>query len=201
MNRIRILIGLCMFSGIVTYAQSLSLKINTDSLKIDRKTNSLVVSLTLCNKSKNDLLVYGVGSPPISVSFDLIEFCEVSSVGTGTAFALYRTTGEQEIPRIEMVDRYDRRKITDYILDSSLLVAKDHFIKSQMLLKSGAEIVFTEQISLEGFYLRKGIYYLQMVYYCGDKISNMVDVKKSNSFGNEIFRGCARSQKITITMH
>jgi len=183
-------------------SNSLSLKILEDSLACNGTCDTLTVSFTLRNESKDDILIYGLKrGGPYPTFIELPELCDVKNIGTGIAFALYHLDGTRERPEFRIFDRKGQRKVTKEILDSALHAVKVRFLQSAMILKKNEERSFVKRVPLHNFNLENGLYYLQMVYYCGNKTAEVLDMNKIERSDPKLFQGCATSIKIPFVVN
>jgi hypothetical protein len=168
MTILRVFILLLLGQGVlaqVNFSNSISIKINEDSLRCDTGSRTVALSLTFINDAKDDVLTYSFGDSPKAVSFGLSELCDIGSVGTGIAFAVYYSNGNQKVPEFEIVDYFDQKRITREMLDSAIRASNVSFLKSELLVRGYERKVFNKRISLKYFNLEKGVYYLRKIYY------------------------------------
>jgi len=182
------------------FSNSVSLAIYEDSLVCRNGCNTMDIQLKVSNDSNDDILVYGLtGEGIMRAPFDLSRFCDLSYTGTGIAFGIYSLDGKQLRYRSYIIDYYGQREVTKQVLDSALLVLKKDFISSAIVLKKHEHSTFVKHLSLKDFELEKGRYYVQVVYYSGERISDVLDInevtKKSKA---KLYRGCTFSSKIPL---
>jgi len=57
-------------------------------------------------------------------------------------------------------------------------------------------------VNLKNYHLEKGAYSLQVIYFAGKSISNMVDPRQiledEEAYDAKIYQGCARSNKVAL---
>lgn len=158
---------------------------------------TMTISMTFSNDSDSDILVYGLlNGGPKPAFYDLSGLCDTKRTGTGTQFVIYRADGVQKMAEFEIVDRRGQRPVTKGVIDSALHQMKVDFLKSAIVLKKREERTFVKQIPLDDFNLQKGLYYLQLCYYCGRQTADVLDLNQINRSGAKLFQGCATSAKI-----
>ncbi|MBS1559025.1 MAG: hypothetical protein JST69_09910 [Bacteroidetes bacterium] len=197
------IIVLLMLLCQLTCAQKIplmSLKVKEDTLACSKSCDKAIASLIFTNDSDSDILIYGLkhnGKDRLSPAFNgLSGLCDVTRTGTGAQFALYHPDGTQQLAEFEIVDHDIRKnRVTKKMMDSVFRVANKGFLESARILKAHEEITFETEVPLEQFNLQKGLYYFQVVYYCGNKSAEVLDsheVKRPAP----LFQGCATSAKI-----
>jgi len=199
----KILLMICVCTSVFaqsTLSRSISLTVFEDSLICRDACDTLSIHVNINNESNDDILVYGIdGEGIMRVSFELSRFCEAKDTGTGIAYGICSSEGKPLKYRIEILDYYGQRKVTKQMLDSALRVVENDFINSAIVLKKHEQRTFVKRLSLKDFELGKGTYYLQAVYYSGERISDVLNInevtKKSKA---KLFRGCAFSSKIPL---
>jgi hypothetical protein len=159
--------------------------------------------MTFRNDSDNDILVYGLlKGGPGPAFYDLSGLCDTRRTGTGIQFVIYRADGIQERAEFEMIDRIGQRPVTKQVMDSALLQMKAGFLKSAIILKKREERTFTKQVPLDdNFNLKKGLYYLQLCYYCGRKTADDLDLNEITKSRAKLFQGCVTSEKIPFVVN
>jgi hypothetical protein len=195
--RLVILILLCE-SACAQEIPSVSLRIKEDTLTCLKACDTVTASLTFTNDSNSDILVYGLKSGQAVPAFNgLSGLCDVMRTGTGMQFALYHTDGTQELAEFGIVDHdIGKGRIPDKkIVDSILRVGKAQFLSSGKILRRHEEVTLITEIPLNQFNLNKGLYYLQIVYYCGAKSAEVLDSNGVIRPAN-LFQGCAMSSKV-----
>lgn len=199
--RLLILLGICpcAFAQSIL-SSSISLTVREDSLIFKDACDKIDIHVSVKSDSNDDILVYGIdGDGIMRVSFELSNFCEAKDTGTGIAYGVYSSDGKQLKYRIEILDYYGQRKVKKQVLDSALRVVETDFINSAIVLKKHEQKTFLKRLSLKDFELGKGTYYLQVVYYSGERISDVLDIndvtKKSKA---KLYRGCTFSSKIPL---
>lgn len=182
------------------FSSSVSLTVVADSLTCKGTCTALDIWINVNNESDEDIVVYALrGEGVMPAPFDLSEFCDTKEAGTGIAFAIYSLDGKQRIRETQIIDYYGQKRVTKQLLDSALLSVKTNFINSAMVLRKQETKLVLKRVSLKGFLLEPGSYYLQLVYYSGENISDVIDVdevaKKSKA---KLYRGCTFSSKIPL---
>jgi hypothetical protein len=196
MTRVLLLILFCQ-STCAQEIPLISLKIKGDTLKCVKPCNTATASFIFTNESDNDIWVYGLKqASPIPAFNSLSGLCDITRTGTGIQFALYHPDGTQELAEFGIVDHDVRQgRVTKRMMDSIFRVMNVQFIASGMILKRRAEITIVTEVPLNQFNLKKGLYYIQFVYYCGTRSVEVLD-----SYGVKgpvkLFQGCATSAKI-----
>jgi hypothetical protein len=182
------------------FSDLITLRIDKDTLDYDSSKRCLSVPFTFCHNSKEDIIVYGLSVFPKPVPFDLKRLCDLKGTGTGIAFAVYRPDGRQENYQITIADEFNQRPVTREVLDSVFRVSNERFLKTKMILSKNDRVSFEKEVLLKDFLLEPGEYFLQITYYCGENIFNVVnasDVKKS---GAKLFQGCTMSNKVRFVV-
>ena len=100
------------------------------------------------------------------------------------------------MPQVTIYDRSDRKPVTKAVLDSALRVSKKRFLSTGRIIKKNEKVPFVHELPLENLHLPAGRYYLQMVYYCGRKILNVLDEREVKIKQKKLFQGCAVSNKM-----
>lgn len=176
------------------HSELLKLVLNADSIVYDASNKSAVVSYTFC--AVDDVTTYGLSGVPSAVPFGITELCVVGDVGTGLGFAVFNSVGKQEGVRVTIHDEFEQKAVTREVLDSIIKLSDERFIASkQILRKRNKPITFTKEILLDDLELNPGIYSLQLVYYCGEKIRNVRNLRIMQG-EPKLFEGCVFSQKI-----
>jgi hypothetical protein len=158
--------------------------------------------LTFSNNSDIDVLVYGIlKGGPKPAFYDLSGLCDTKRTGTGMQFVLYHADGTQERAEFEIGDGIKQRPVTKEVLDSALRQMHVDFLKSAMILKKREERTFIKQVPLHNFNLQKGLYYLQLCYYCGRKTADVLDSDEVRRSGAKLFQGCATSERIPFVVN
>ena len=193
--RILIFVLFCQSAWAQKTPSMISLKVSKDSLSCEKPCNTVAVSFIFGNDSEDDILVYGLRKGGPGPAFgSLSRLCDVTHTGTGIQFALYHSNGAQEMPEYEIVDYWKRKPATKEVLDSTFRAFNNRFLESVRILKKHDTITLIREVPLENFNLKKGLYYLQFVYYCGNKTAEMLDANKIDR--SKVFQGCALSTKI-----
>jgi len=192
-----LLIHPCVFAQSI-YSNSVSLTIQEDSLFCNDSSCVLDISLTFTNASKENVLVYALDGGLRLAPFDLSELCDKRNTGTGIVIGLYYPNEKQARPTIEIAHHQGQRKVTRQILDSVLYEARVDFLKSGIVLESGESKTYIKEFSLKRFMLPKGLYYLKVAYYSGDKTLEILDTDKIKKSKAKLFQGCTFSQKIPL---
>ncbi|MEO8471255.1 MAG: hypothetical protein ABI477_03645 [Chryseolinea sp.] len=175
--------------------QSLKLTIKEETLALDSSSTILRLTLTFRNESDHDLLIYGLTGDMQAAPLALSDLCR-PDVGTGMAIALYHKDGTQEMPMVNMAafTKTKSRKMPDSVRQAG----ESLFISSSMVIAKGEDRSFAKEVPINDFYLEKGSYDLEVIYYCGKKISAVVDVRKVNPGKALLFQGCALSRRISL---
>lgn len=200
--RVLILILICQS----TYAQdffskSLLLKINEDSLLCIGSCKVVTISFRLVNNSDEDVLIYGLKrGGPIPSFNGLSDLCDVKRTGTGMQFALYHPDGTEEMAEFEISDSFRQRPVKKEMIDSVLRQMKEDFLKSAMIIKGHEEKSFVKELPLHQYNLEKGLYYLEMLYYCGTNTAEALDLNEVSRSGAKLFQGCATSARIPFVV-
>lgn len=182
------------------FSNSVSLTVYEDSLVCRNGCNTIDIQLKVSNDSNDDILVYGLpGEGIMRAPFDLSTSCNLKDTGCAIAFGIYSLDGKQLRYRSYIIDYYGQRKVTKQVLDSALLVIKKDFISSAIVLKGHEHSTFVKRLSLKDFELEKGRYYVQVVYYSGERISDVLDIKEVTQKSKaKLYRGCTFSSKIPL---
>lgn len=201
--RVLILVLICQCGCTQDYfSNSISLKINEDSLRCVEPCNTTTITMTISNSSDEDILVYGLmKGGPGPAFYDLSGLCDVKRTGTGMQFVLYRADGTQKMARFEISDRIGQRPVGKRMLDSTLHQMKVDFLKSAIILKKHEERTFIKQVPLHNFNLQNGLYYLQLCYYCGEKTAETLDLSEVRRSGAKLFQGCANSERVPLVFN
>ena len=202
-------IGLVMLSiaaiksGAQDLAGSTHMRIVESSLSCNSNGKSFSLSFVISNESEDNLLLYGLrNGGPFPAGFPLSQTCSIKNVGTGIAFAIYKTDGKQITPTSRIIDYEGQRPVTSKVLDSALQKMHKDFVKSKIELKSKEERLFTKEIPLSDYKLQKGKYYFQMVYYTGDNTARNLKLKQvSENTEGKLFQGCTISDRIDLIIY
>lgn len=178
----------------------LTLRIDKDTLDYDSSKKSLSVPFTFCHNSKEEIIVYGLSAYPKPVPFDLVELCEIKDTGSGIAFAVYRPDGKRENYQITIADEFNQRPVTREVLDSVFRVSSERFLKTKRVLSKNDSVSFEKEILLEDFLLEPGEYFLQIVYYSGENVFNLVNAAEVKKSGLKLFQGCTMSNKVRFVV-
>jgi hypothetical protein len=176
----------------------ISVSIQEASIRCENDCKILTINTTFRNNSDENFLMYGMRGMPASSTTNLDMFCDLKNVGTGNAFALYDSKGNQLIPELEIFDLENQKKVTREMFDSVMQSSKTRFLESRIVFKGGSELTYRKQMGINNFSLPKGTYYIQLVYYCGQKIFDVLNRKEFTNEELDVFQGCIYSQKIPV---
>jgi hypothetical protein len=198
--RIAVLMFICRngFAQTTASERSLLVKIEEEAVACDSSSNMVTVTMTFQNDSDHDILVYGLPGDLQAAPLVLSELCDQDKVGTGMAIALYHEDGTQEMPMIHMAGYAIQKSYK--MPDSVRRAGETAFVQSAMVIGKHKALSVVKEVPLGDFYLEKGSYYLEVIYYCGKKISDVVNVKKLKKGKAELFQGCALSRRIPLTI-
>ena len=113
---------------------------------------------------------------------------------------MYRPNGEQETYQITIADSFDQRHVTREVLDSVFQASKERFVKTKRILSEKDSVSAVREVLLADFLLEPGLYYLQLVYYCGENVFNTIGAEEAKRSRSRLFQGCVLSNKVPFVV-
>jgi hypothetical protein len=181
----------------------ISLKILDDSLTVNAHNWKKSIAFKVYNDSQRDLFVYGLNTGSFrGIPFEASQLCDVEDVGLGLGLIIYDNAGVQLSLTVGIVDRFDDPPMTKSRLDSIMTSYRNSTASDFLIFKHTDEKVFVKSVDITPYELEKGTYFLQIVMYCGKRITFSVnketiaaDRKRS---GANLFQGCSFSNRIRL---
>lgn len=182
----------------------LDLRIHNDVLKIDKINSDVILEFGILNCSNENIIAYGING---QITRMIIEndFCH-EDVAAGLTFYLYNEAGEAFFPEVPLIpDSIDYKPMPKEKLQALMEQSKVEFVKNTRVFSPQRRIEFKQKIRLQDCQLEKGVYYLQVLYFSGNYITNYVTVeqidKDKRVHKASVYQGCLKSNKVKLIVN
>ena len=184
---------------------SIFLEVLTDSLELHNiRDTSKIVNVKFSNKSNVDFLTYGLGQNRWLRTFpyNSSNACKLENVSSGFGMILYDIDGEEVFASLEIKDSFNHKPVTKQDVDSVVRKAGNRFMRDTLVLKKFSSRNFERKIDLHDYGIEKGVYFIRVIFYCGQKITFYINEGKitsdCKSLHAKLYQGCSLSNKIKL---
>ena len=181
--------------------KSLHLEILTDTIYISESDPRASIKVACKNNTDSTLILYGIDGNIHTPPFPIRKMiCDTEKINTFLACFVYDNDDKLQASIHYYVN--DGTPKTKERLDSLLEIGKVNFRKNTRVMKKSEVIILEKEVNFLEYGLKKGTYYVELVYSSGEKIINYVNEsqieedKKNNCA--YIFKGCIISHKIPL---
>jgi len=182
-----------------------SLAICFDQKSISSKAVGEDISLTFefINSTDSNYLFYGLTDKLSLYEKEMSFYCD-GDVVAGLELFVFDINNTMVVPeiRISPPSEIDYKPITPEDMINEFRKFQKKFRETMVALKKGGNERFTQTVNLEKYHLNKGEYYLQVLYYSGKNLQNIVaqELIQEDCMENSasVFYGCVLSEKVTL---
>ena len=208
---IRLQILACIFGLIEARAQHqgdsvLGIQIMCDSVSA-RTTDPRVSVLVLSsNTGQRNLILYGFDSNLLTVGFTPEDLCASDEVGAGIGALIYTENHQRRYSSFGIPPEIAYTPLSKERFERSVKESRRKFLSGTKVLTKMDTSTSRVSIPLEKFYLTKGKYWIQIIYYSGKNVVTRVvgedkALEDKILYDANIFEGCATSNKIKLVIY
>ncbi|NBW39171.1 MAG: hypothetical protein EBR30_29965 [Cytophagia bacterium] len=180
------------------------LSITQDTISIAKDTPVVTLSLNCSNVSGKSFILYEFNGSILMPPYEQDNFC-IKEVAAGLALFIYKESGKQKFPETYISDSIDYTPMPRERVEFLLRESRVEFAKGTCVFKPSDRRDFKKEIDLTSYQLERGTYYLQLVYFSGEYITNYVDpdqiAKDKRTHNANVYQGCIKSNQVKLTVN
>ena len=184
---------------------SIKIRIERDSLQTFVNNPEITISLSCKNNSGKNLLLYGFEGNITKFGATIERACDVERVGGGMALLIFNQKHERVYGSWRISDSIDYKPMPQEKFEEKMNQGRLKYLKGTKVIRASSVLHVDQTIDLREFSFRRGIYYLQVIYYSGKSLKTktvgeeQID-KDRKTHKAELFQGCAISNTITFSV-
>lgn len=184
-------------------AKILEIEIMEDSIAILKEVPQMLLSIRIKNNSEHNMLLYGLGSNVLNNS-EMDRLCNPRLVGGGLGIFIFNEQNKRQYSSWSIPDSIDHKPMPREKFEELMKQGTEKYLRGTRVAIKSDFSFFQRRIDLQQYMLKRGTYYLQVVYYSGVGIKdNYVvgeeQIERDRQFYNaEIYQGCAVSNRIVF---
>jgi hypothetical protein len=184
------------------YAQiSDTIAIEIVTLQVSEINTKATIAVKLQNLTDKNLLLYGFESE-FNRFANVNSICDVSRAGGKFALFIYDENNTIVEAEWRTHNNDSDFPVTTEQLETMKKQERLNYLSEKRLIKKNESTNFEREIDLKDYHLIRGVYYLQLGYYSGKAIEQVVSKTQVDrdklSNGAELFQGCAISNRILL---
>jgi len=184
-----------------TKPDCLELLISNKVIVLEENNRDIEILGSANNGTADNLILYDFNGVIYMIQEGEDFFCDGEGAA-GFELFIYDEKSEQVIPDVYVPDSLDYTQIPTERFNSLMEQSRAKFISNTEVIKANQQIRFKKKVNLKNYHLEKGAYSLQVIYFAGKSISNMVDPRQiledEEAYDAKIYQGCARSNKVAL---
>ena len=185
-------------TGQSVLGQSTDVQISIDSVTVSENGRSITAVFICKSLSDKNLLLYGFEGE-LNRFTDLARMCNLDRVSARFALFVYDENGVIQYPEWSIPDSIDYQPMPKERLAYFMEEERSQYRRATRMIKANQSFVAERKIDLADFHLQSGKYFLQVGYYSGKGINQLLheaevagDMRIHHA---TVFRGCILSNK------
>lgn len=181
---------------------SLSSRLDVDTVFVDVDSQQIVISGTLKNNTNKNFLTYGLDI--FGGGSDTDEYyCDGEGSASQFVF-IYDDSGAQKYITISSEKGIYDDPVTSEDINAGLSKSRDNMIDSNQVIYPGDSINFVGELDLSSFNLKPGIYDIYVIYSSGKFLYDFLGVEIINThqkkLNAQLFQGCIKSNTVKLVV-
>jgi hypothetical protein len=201
-----LLVYIFILTGCSSSEKLLEIELQNDSVSTTTTDPEITLTLVCRNRGAENLLLYGITSN-LRTNADIERLCNTNRVGGGVGLMLFNQKMSPVYVIESIPDSIDYKRHDDKYFSQEMEKEKARFLAGTRVLKVSEVLNLEMIVNIRQFNLKRGRYYMQMVYYAGKGLKDNFVVgegqieRDMKLFDAVLYQGCAVSNQISITVN